>query len=66
MTNLSFGGLYDNVPEYPTDKEILDNYREFPPNKAFPVLDRECWDDEPITTDDTTRPFLPILFGGLS
>lgn len=65
MTILSSDGLYDDLPAYPTDEEILQNYHNFPPEADFPILDLECWNDELITSDELS-PILPVLFGEMS
>lgn len=59
MTILSNDGLYEDLPAYPTDEEILDNYRNFSTEWNFPVLDLECWDADPLTSDELK----PILLG---
>lgn len=64
MTILSSDGLYEDLPAYPTDEEILDNYRNFSAEADFPVLDPECWDDDPLTSDEL-KPILLICFDGM-
>lgn len=64
MTILSSDGLYEDLPDYPTDEEILDNYRNFSTDADFPVLDAECWDDDPLTPAELS-PILPVFFGGM-
>lgn len=65
MTILSSDGLYEDLPAYPTDEEILDNYHNFSTGEDFPVLDSECWDDEPLTPAELS-PILPVCFNGMS
>lgn len=62
MTILSHDGLYEDLPAYPTDDEILANYRNFSTETDFPVLDCECWDDDPLTSAEL-KPILLSVSG---
>lgn len=59
MTILSHDGLYEDLPDYPTDEEILDNYRNFSTEEDFPVLDLDCWNADPLIPAELSP--LPIF-----